>query len=104
MYLHLTNRSETPKLLQNLFDRILEHEKEDPTLKIKIPSEMPFEESLPILRASERIKNYSRKCTEIPRDFFDGAHMSNFVPQCCKDLEYVFSISIKNYDLPIDAG
>lgn len=47
----LANRIKTPNLLHNFFDRILEQEKAGPTLKIKIPSEMPFEESLPILPA-----------------------------------------------------
>ncbi len=65
---------------------------------------MIFDDSLPIFSVIERVKNYARECAEIQNDYFDGAHMSNFVLQCCTDFESLFSNSIENYDLTFHAG
>ena len=74
-YMHLAFRKSTPTIIRQMYVRLIMSDVDGPLLKISIPSEttFPIEESLAILPARDRLKNYS---TDDVKDL-DQKHMAN---------------------------
>ncbi len=101
-YMHLAFRSNTPKSLQQLFDNLLDSGDIGPRMKIPIPDSIGIEEPSEDQPAIDRLKNYQKEHAIVLNNYFDGLFISEFVPECCKDLDSLFADSIENYELPVD--
>ena len=120
--MHLAYKPSTPKNVKRLFHKLAADDIRGPKLKISVPDTLPIDETLPILPAIDRLKNYKK--SDINHDLFDQMVTQTYTPcHLDEDSEYdlldeqiksfnacttkasetMFDSSINNSDLPESA-